>query len=118
MKLETRHRGRRNKSRRLLAISVVGQIANTRLIFFLLHAEFIRKCFVLKNQIATLMDYGCTMKASSNHTKSLCQDRQYSQPRTATGMDGTLPHCRFENLKPVEITKTLFQNHLNILKNV
>ena len=38
--------------------------------------------------------------------------------RTATGMDGTLPHCSFENLKPVEITKNLFQHHLNILKNV
>ena len=32
-------------------------------------------------------------------------------PRTATGMDGTLPHCNFENLKPVEISK----NHLNII---
>ena len=25
-------------------------------------------------------------------------------PRTATGMDGTLPNCNFENLKPVEIS--------------
>ena len=40
------------------------------------------------------------------------------RPRTATGMDGTLPHCSFENLKPVEITKNLFQHHLNILRNV
>ena len=42
----------------------------------------------------------------------------YTNTRTATGMDGTLPHCSFENLKPVEITKNLFQHHLNILKNV
>ena len=28
--------------------------------------------------------------------------------RTATGMDGTLPHCSFENLKPVEISKNCF----------
>ena len=30
------------------------------------------------------------------------------QARTATGMDGTLPHCSFENLKPVEISKNCF----------
>ena len=30
------------------------------------------------------------------------------QPRTATGMDGTLPNCNFENLKPVEIPKNVF----------
>ena len=28
--------------------------------------------------------------------------------RTATGMDGTLPKCNFENLKPVEISKNSF----------
>ena len=28
--------------------------------------------------------------------------------RTATGMDGTLNHCSFENLKPVEISKNCF----------
>ena len=28
--------------------------------------------------------------------------------RTATGMDRTLPHCSFENLKPVEISKNCF----------
>ena len=28
--------------------------------------------------------------------------------RTATGMDGTLPHCIFLNLKPVEISKNCF----------
>ena len=31
-----------------------------------------------------------------------------AQPRTATGMDGTLPKCNFENLKPVEISKNSF----------
>ena len=28
--------------------------------------------------------------------------------RTATGMDQTLPHCSFENLKPVKISKNCF----------
>ena len=32
----------------------------------------------------------------------------FDKPRTATGMDGTLPHCNFENLKPVEISKNCF----------
>ena len=31
-----------------------------------------------------------------------------AQPRTATGMDGSLPHCIFLNLKPVEISKKCF----------
>ena len=31
--------------------------------------------------------------------------------KTATGMDGTLPHCIFSNLKPVEISK----NHFNFI---
>ena len=35
---------------------------------------------------------------------------RYYYSRTATGMDGTLPKCNFENLKPVEISK----NHLKI----
>jgi hypothetical protein len=35
--------------------------------------------------------------------KALCDNT-----RTATGMDGTLPHCSFENLKPVEISKNCF----------
>ena len=30
------------------------------------------------------------------------------QARTATEMDGTLPQCIFENLKPVEISKNCF----------
>ena len=34
--------------------------------------------------------------------------RMYHYTRTATGMDGTLPHCNFENLKPVEISKNCF----------
>jgi hypothetical protein len=35
---------------------------------------------------------------------------EYSYTRTATGMDGTLPHCSFENLKPVEIVLTSFEH--------
>ena len=31
-----------------------------------------------------------------------------TQTRTATGMDGTLPHISFGNLKPVEISKNCF----------
>ena len=56
-----------------------------------------------------------------NYTRCLTSDQTFPQTtntRTATGMDGTLPHCIFENLKPVEITKNLFQHHLNILRNV
>ena len=40
--------------------------------------------------------------------------------RTATGMDGTLPHCIFENLKPVEISKNcsnIIWTSLKIVKN-
>ena len=36
--------------------------------------------------------------------KELVQTRRFNT-RTATGMDGTLTHCIFENLKPVDISK-------------
>ena len=35
-------------------------------------------------------------------------DVRFVNTRAATGMDGTLPHCNFENLKPVEISKNCF----------
>ena len=34
--------------------------------------------------------------------------KKLHKSRTATGMDGTLPKCNFENLKPVEISKNSF----------
>ena len=34
--------------------------------------------------------------------------RTLTKPRTAAGMDGTLPHRIFEYLKPVEISKNCF----------
>ena len=34
--------------------------------------------------------------------------REFSNTRTATGMDGTVTHCIFENLKPVEVSKNCF----------
>ena len=34
--------------------------------------------------------------------------KECAKARTATGMDGTLPKCNFENLKPVEISKNSF----------
>ena len=37
---------------------------------------------------------------------------QFHYPRTtATGMDGPLPNCNFENLKPVEILKRFSLNY-------
>ena len=37
-----------------------------------------------------------------------CWDFALLKSRTATGMDGTLPHCNFENPKPVEIPKNCY----------
>ena len=43
------------------------------------------------------------------HSDRAHSDRAHSvNPRTATGMDRTLPKCNFENLKPVEISKNSF----------
>ena len=35
----------------------------------------------------------------------VCSLKNVVKARTATGMDGTLPHCSFENLKPVDNQK-------------
>ena len=43
---------------------------------------------------------------------------KYSKPRISYWNGWNTEALIFENLKLVEITKTLFQHHLNIFKNV
>ena len=41
-----------------------------------------------------------------------------AKPRTATGKDGSLAKCNFENLKPVDTyIKNFIWHHLNIFKS-
>ena len=54
----------------------------------------------------------------SNAKSIFREDLRFNKTRTSYRNGRNIEALIFENLKPVEITKKLFQHHLNILKNV